>query len=93
MQILETGLEVEMDEHVGDTNHGSARCNCGNCRDGTRSKLVITEVGSVDIDVRRDRNSMLEPATVKNRQRQLNGVDSMVISPTAKSEPAHRGRG
>lgn len=62
MQILETGLvEVETDEHAGDKNHGSARCNCGNCRDGTRSKLVITEVGSVDIDVRRDRNRCSSP--------------------------------
>jgi hypothetical protein len=45
---------------------------------------VITEVGPVDIDVPRDRDSRFEPATVKKRQRRLNGVDSMVISLTAK---------
>jgi transposase-like protein len=45
---------------------------------------VITEVGPVDIDVPRDRDSSFEPATVKKRQRRLNGVDSMVISLTAK---------
>ena len=45
---------------------------------------MITEVGPVDIDVPRDRDSSFEPATVKKRQRRLNGVDSMVISLTAK---------
>ncbi len=83
-QILETGLEVEMDEHLGYTKHDAAGRNGGNSRNGTRSKTVITEVGPVDIDVPRDRDSSFEPATVKKRQRRLNGVDSMVISLTAK---------
>lgn len=83
-QILETGLEVEMDEHLGYSKHDSAGRNGGNSRNGTRSKRVITEVGPVDIDVPRDRDSTFEPATVKKRQRRLNGVDSMVISLTAK---------
>jgi putative transposase len=83
-QILETGLEVELDEHLGYTKHDSAGRNSGNSRNGTRSKTVITEVGPVDIDVPRDRDSTFEPATVKKRQRRLNGVDSMVISLTAK---------
>ena len=34
-------------------------------RNGTRSKTVITEVGPVDIDVPRDRDSSFEPATVQ----------------------------
>jgi len=83
-QILETGLEVEMDEHLGYTKHDSAGRNGGNSRNGTRSKTVITEVGPVEVDVPRDRDSTFEPATVKKRQRRLHGVDSMVISLTAK---------
>jgi transposase-like protein len=35
MQILETGLEVEMDEHLGYTKHDSAGRNRENSRDGT----------------------------------------------------------
>lgn len=83
-QILETGLEVEMDEHLGYTKHDAAGRNGANSRNGTRSKTVITEIGPVDIDVPRDRDSSFEPATVKKRQRRLNGVDSMVISLIAK---------
>lgn len=86
-QILETGLEVEMDEHLGYTKHDAAGRDGGNSRNGTRSKTVITEVGPVDIEVPRDRDSSFEPATVKKRQRRLNGVDSMVISLTAKGLP------
>jgi len=83
-QILETGLEVEMDEHLGYPKHDATGRDGGNSRNGTRSKTVITEVGPVDIEVPRDRDSSFEPATVKKRQRRLNGVDSMVISLTAK---------
>jgi putative transposase len=83
-QILETGLEVEMDEHLGYTKHDSAGRDGGNSRNGTRSKTVITEVGPVEVDVPRDRDSSFEPATVKKRQRRMHGVDAMVISLTAK---------
>ena len=83
-QILETGLEVEMDEHLGYGKHDSAGRDGGNSRNGTRSKTVITEVGPVEIDAPRDRDGSFEPKTVKKRQRRLGGVDSMVISLTAK---------
>ena len=71
-------------EHLGYTKHDAAGRDGGNSRNWTRSKTVITEVGPVDIDVPRDRDSSFEPATVRKRQRRLHGVDSMVISLTAK---------
>jgi putative transposase len=45
---------------------------------------VITEIGPVEIDVPRGRDGTFEPATVRKNQRRLDGVDSMVISLTAK---------
>lgn len=83
-QVLETGLEVEMEEHLGYRKHAVEGRNGGNSRNGTRSKQVITEVGPVDIDVPRDRDGSFEPKTVRKNQRRLDGVDSMVISLTAK---------
>ncbi len=47
-QVLETGLEVEMEEHLGYDKHAAEGRNGGNSRNGTRSKTVITEVGPVD---------------------------------------------
>jgi transposase-like protein len=83
-QVLETGLEVEMEEHLGYDKHNPEGRNGGNSRNGTRSKTVITEVGPVEIDTPRDRDGTFEPKTVRKRQRRLGGVDSMVISLVAK---------
>jgi putative transposase len=83
-QVLETGLEIEMEEHVGYAKHATEGRNHENSRNGTRSKTVITEIGPVEIDVPRDRDGTFEPLTVRKGQRRLDGVDSMVISLTAK---------
>lgn len=83
-QVLETGLEVEMDEHLGYAKHAVEGRNGGNSRNGTRPKTVITEIGPIELDVPRDRDSTFEPETVRKGQRRLDGVDSMVISLTAK---------
>ena len=83
-QVLEAGLEVEMDEHLGYEKHAAEGRNLGNSRNGTRSKTVLTEIGPVEIDVPRDRDSSFDPQTVRKGQRRLDGVDSMVISLTAK---------
>ncbi len=83
-QVLETGLEVEMEEHVGYAKHAAEGRNGGNSRNGTRSKTVITDIGPVELDVPNDRDGSFDPQTVRKNQRRLDGVDSMVISLTAK---------
>src|SRR3954471_3319815 len=50
-QVLEAGLEVEMDEHLGYAKHAVEGRNHGNSRNGSRTKTVLTEIGPVDIDV------------------------------------------
>jgi transposase-like protein len=83
-RVLETGLEVEMSEHLGYDKHAADGDGSGNSRNGTRAKTVLTEIGPVEIDVPRDRAGTFEPRTVRKRQRRLHGVDAMVISLTAK---------
>jgi putative transposase len=83
-QVLETGLEVEMEEHLGYPKHAAEGRNGGNSRNGSRSKTVITEIGPIELDVPRDRDGSFDPQTVRKHQRRLDGVDSMVISLTAK---------
>lgn len=83
-RVIETALEVEMTEHLGYTKHAAEGRDGGNSRNGTRSKTVITELGPIEIDVPRDRDGTFEPATVRKRQRRLDGVDAMVLSLTAK---------
>ena len=83
-RVLETGLEVEMSDHLGYDRHAPEGRDGGNSRNGARSKTVLTEVGPVEIAVPRDRHGSFEPATVRKRQRRLQGVDGMVISLCAK---------
>lgn len=82
--VLETGLEVEMGEHLGYDKHDRTGRNGENSRNGTRTKTVTTEVGPVELDVPRDREGSFEPKTVRKRQRRLHGVDEMVLSLAAK---------
>lgn len=46
-------------------------------RNGTKTKTVITKLGPIEIDVPRDRDGRFTPATVRKRQRRLEGVDAM----------------
>ena len=72
-RVLETGLRVEMSEHLGYDRHAVEGRNGGNSRNGTRSKTVLTEIGPVELNVPRDRDGSFQPQTVKKRQRRLAG--------------------
>src|SRR6516165_1481264 len=73
-QVLQTGLEVEMTDHLGYERHAAAGRNSGNSRNGTTPKTVTTEIGQVRLDVPRDRNATFDPATVPKGQRRLDGL-------------------
>ena len=60
--VLETALEVEMEDHLGYAKHAPAGRDKGNSRNGSRSKTVLTEVGEVEIDVPRDREGSVRTA-------------------------------
>lgn len=83
--VLETALNEEMTEHLGDEKHDPPETAAGNIRNGTRAKTVLTDTtGPVEIDVPRDRAATFEPQIVKKRQRWLFGVDEAVLSLYAK---------
>jgi len=83
-RLLESALEGEITDHLGYDKHDPAGPGTGNSRNGTRSKTVITDVGPVEIDVPRDRESSVKPRIVAKRQKRLTGVDDMVISLSTK---------
>ena len=57
--VLESALEGEMDAHLGYARHDPAGHGSGNSRNGKRVKTVLTDVGPVQIEVPRDRDSPL----------------------------------
>jgi len=82
--VLETALGAELSEHLGYNTHDAMGRNGGNSRNGTRVETVLTEVGPVQIEVPRDRDGTFEPALVRKRHRQLEGLDQIVLSLTAR---------
>ena len=85
VQIVEAALDEELDEYLGYDKHDPVGRGSGNSRNGTRSKMVVTDnVGAIKIQVPWDRNATFEPQLVKKRQRRLSDMDAMVLSLFAK---------
>lgn len=83
--VIETALDEELAEHLGYDRHDPAGRGSGNSRNGKRTKTVLTDnAGPVQIDVPRDRDGSFDPRIVRKRQRRLEGVDTIVLSLTAK---------
>ncbi len=83
--VIETALDEELADHLGYDRHDPAGRGSGNSRNGKRTKTVLTDnAGPVEIEVPRDRDGTFEPQLVKKRQRRLEGVDTIVLSLTAK---------
>lgn len=59
-----TGLEVETEEHLGYPKHAAEGRNGADSRNGSCSKQVITEVGTVEVDVPSD--GSFESKTVRS---------------------------
>ena len=63
---IETALNTELDEHLGYEKNGHSPS--GKKRNGSTSKLLKTEDGSLNIDFPRDRDGSFEPQLIKKRQ-------------------------
>ncbi len=83
-QVLQTGLEVEMADHLGYERHAPEGRGTPNSRNGSSPKRVTTEIGEIDLRVPRDRAGTFEPVTVPKHQRRLDGLSGNVISLYAK---------
>lgn len=79
-QVLETGLQVEMTDHLGYEPHAVEGNNTGNSRNGSFPKTVVTEVGPVELRIPRDRNGTFDPVLVPHGERRLDGLSGQVIS-------------
>lgn len=83
-QVLQTGLNVELADHLGYTPYAVEGRGSGNSRNGSYPKTVITDVGPVEVQMPRDRAGTFEPVTVPKHARRLDGLTGNVISLYAK---------
>ena len=79
---IKSMMESEMTDHLGYPK--SARSDSENYRNGSKTKTVRSKYGEFEVDVPKDRNGTFEPQIVKNRQKDISGIDDKIISMYAK---------
>lgn len=80
--ILERALAAEKEDHLGYKPY--ERTEGENARNGSYSKSLITENGTVDLAVPRDREGEFEPIIIPKKQTRINGLDQKILSQYAK---------
>ena len=83
-EVLENGLEAELDDELGYSKYDYRNKNTKNSRNGYSRKTLKTSGGPVEIEVPKDRNSEFEPQVVKKRQKDISEIDQKIISMYAK---------
>ncbi len=78
--ILQAGLNIEFEDHVGYEPYALEGRGSGNNRNGSYPKTVVTDVGPVEVQMPRDRNSTFDPVTVPKHARRLEGLTEQVVS-------------
>jgi putative transposase len=85
-QMLNRGLEAEMDVHLGyrkgDRSEDGTRRD--NARNGKTGKQLKSRVGLLSINTPRDREGSFEPQLVQKRQVRLAGMEDKILSLYAK---------
>lgn len=83
--ILENGLEAELDDELGYSKYDYRNKDTDNSRNGYSTKTMKTSFGEVDIDVPRDRKGEFEPQLIKKQQTSLSGdIEEKILSMYAK---------
>lgn len=83
--ILENGLEAELDDELGYSKYDYRSKDTDNSRNGHSTKTMKTSFGEVDIAVPRDRKGEFEPQLVRKQQTSLSGdIEEKIVSMYAK---------
>ena len=83
--ILENGLEAELDDELGYSKYDYRNKDTDNSRNGHNTKTMKTGFGEVDIGVPRDRKGEFEPQLVKRQQTSLSDdIEEKILSMYAK---------
>jgi putative transposase len=77
---LEAFLELELEEHLGYPKHDPEGRGRGNSGNGVTPKTVRGDLGEVEIETPRDRNSSFEPKIVAKRQTSVGNFSEVVVS-------------
>ena len=72
-ETLQGMLEAEMDDHLGYSKYDYKNKETDDSRNGYSPKTVTSSMGTIDLDIPRDRKGDFEPQIVKKNQTEKNG--------------------
>lgn len=77
--VLETALNSELDEHLGYEKNDKSETRKLNTRNGYSPKTVKGDLGEVDIQTPRDRESTFEPQIIRKNKTRLEGFEEKIL--------------
>ena len=82
--FIERALNAEMSHHLGYTSGQVKPEGATNHRNGSSPKTVLTDTGSLRIEVPREREGTFEPQLIGKHERRLTGFDDKIIAMYAR---------
>lgn len=78
--ILQKALDAELDNTLGYEKHDYQNKKTSNSRNGSYNKGVRSSLGSMSLNIPRDRNGEHEPLIVKKGQADISSIDERILS-------------
>ena len=82
--VVERALGAELTQHLGYDKGQDKPEHQTNHRNGSSGKRILTDQGSLEIEVPRDRDSSFEPQLIKKGERRFVGFDDKIIAMYAR---------
>jgi putative transposase len=77
--LIERALGGELTHHLG-YPAGAKPDHAANKRNGSTPKTILTDEGSLDIEVPRDRNGSFDPVLIPKHERRFTGFDDKILA-------------
>ena len=82
--VMERALNAELSVHLGYEKGQDKPAGESNHRNGSSSKTVLGESGSVRLEIPRDRDGTFDPQLIRKGQRRIDGMDQKILSMYAR---------
>ena len=77
--VLQETLEAEIDTQLGYDKYDVSEKQTENSRNGYSKKTIKSELGTVELNIPRDRNGEYEPKLIPKYQRNITGIEDKVM--------------
>jgi len=78
--VLQETLEAEMDTQLGYDKYDVSEKQTENSRNGYSKKTIKSELGTVELNIPRDRNGEFEPKILPKYQRNVTGIEDKIMA-------------